>query len=75
MDVTLTPELEKLIQERLKTGRYGSAAELVREALRLYFNVEELNRRIDEGLGQLDRGEGIGGAESLQCVLARTCLS
>jgi antitoxin ParD1/3/4 len=35
MNVSLTPELEQLVQEKVKSGRYLSASEVVREALRL----------------------------------------
>ena len=33
MSVYLTPELEKMVEERVKSGRYISASEVVREAL------------------------------------------
>jgi antitoxin ParD1/3/4 len=35
MNVHLTEELEQLVQSRVKSGRYGSASEVVRDALRL----------------------------------------
>ncbi len=35
MNVSLTPDLEKYIQEKVDTGRYRSSSEVVREALRL----------------------------------------
>lgn len=35
MNVHLTPELEQLVQNKVKTGRYNSASEVMREALRL----------------------------------------
>jgi antitoxin ParD1/3/4 len=67
MNVSLTPELERRVDERVETGLYTSASELVREALRLFFQfdearqreVEDLNRKIAIGLKQLDGGEGI----------------
>ncbi|MGD0296921.1 MAG: type II toxin-antitoxin system ParD family antitoxin [Bryobacteraceae bacterium] len=67
--VHLTPELEELVQKKVKTGRYSSASEVVREALRLlaeYDDVRatqfgELRSRIDAGLASLDRGEGVDG--------------
>jgi antitoxin ParD1/3/4 len=69
MNVSLTPELERWIEERVKSGLYTSSSELVREALRLFFRFDAarsreiaiLNERIAEGLAQLDRGEGIPG--------------
>jgi antitoxin ParD1/3/4 len=67
MNISLTPELERRVDERVGTGLYTSASELVREALRLFFQfdesrrreVEDLNRRIAIGLAQLDHGEGV----------------
>ena len=35
MNVSLTPQLEALIQDKVASGRYGNASEVVREALRL----------------------------------------
>lgn len=35
MNVSLTPELETLISKKVESGRYTSASEVVREALRL----------------------------------------
>lgn len=72
MNVSLTPELEKLIDDRVKSGRYTSASEVIREALRLLERFDDaqqrglvdLNRKIDEGLAQAERGEVISGAES-----------
>ena len=35
MNVSLTPDLEKYVQQKVDTGRYRSSSEVVREALRL----------------------------------------
>jgi antitoxin ParD1/3/4 len=35
MNVSLTPELERLVNKKVKTGMYGTASEVVREGLRL----------------------------------------
>jgi antitoxin ParD1/3/4 len=80
MNVSLTPELEKKIEARIATGNYTSASELVREALRLFFEVDEsrrdeiaaMNRRIVQGIAELDRGEGIAGDEARRRSLKRT---
>lgn len=42
MNVSLTPELETLILDKVKTGRYHSASEVVREALRLLEEQDKL---------------------------------
>jgi putative addiction module CopG family antidote len=34
MNVSLTPQLEKFVNTKVKSGRYNSASEVVREALR-----------------------------------------
>ncbi len=35
MNITLTPELEELIERKVKSGRFNSAGEVVREGLYL----------------------------------------
>ena len=45
MNVSLTPELEKFVQEKVEGGRYTSASEVVREALRL---MEKRDQRLVE---------------------------
>jgi antitoxin ParD1/3/4 len=79
MNVSLTPELEKRIAEKVDSGLYNSASEVVREGLRLLFAAEETKARrldrmradIDVGLEQLDRGEGIRGERVLAEVTER----
>jgi antitoxin ParD1/3/4 len=61
MNVSLTPELEALVDKKVKSGRYTSASEVVREALRL---LEERDRMrelrmkqlIEAGVAELDAG-------------------
>jgi len=49
MNVSLTPELEKYVNDKVKTGRYNSASEVVREGLRAIQDQDELRRiRRDE---------------------------
>jgi antitoxin ParD1/3/4 len=67
MNVSLTPELEKLVDEKVKSGMYTSASEVVREGLRLLHEQEELRRikyetlkrDIKEGIDELEKGQGI----------------
>ncbi len=69
MNVSLTPELEQLVAEKVKTGRYTSASEVIREALRLLEeqdhlrqqHLAEVRQKIDRGLAQLEAGKGIPG--------------
>jgi antitoxin ParD1/3/4 len=71
MNISLTPELERRIAEKVESGLYTTASEVVREALRLLFMAEEdrsrlvaqLNAELQEGLDELDRGESIDGDE------------
>jgi len=73
MNVSLTPELEKLVASKVQSGRYQSASEVIREGLRLLedqdrlraVQLEEVRRKIQVGLDQLDRGEGIAGDQVL----------
>ncbi|MBW4090782.1 MAG: type II toxin-antitoxin system ParD family antitoxin [Proteobacteria bacterium] len=79
MDVSLTPELERRIVEKVESGLYTSASEVVRESLRLLFETEALReRRLDRlrgeiqvGIDQLDRGEAIPGEQVLTEVTER----
>jgi antitoxin ParD1/3/4 len=58
MNVSLTKELEQLVSEKVRSGRYLSASEVVREALRLLeerdrlrdLRAQELRREIQKGL-------------------------
>jgi antitoxin ParD1/3/4 len=71
MNVYLTPEFEHLVQEKVESGRYNSASEVVREALRLLverdelreLRKQELRKKIAKGLDSLRRGEGIDSEE------------
>jgi antitoxin ParD1/3/4 len=62
MNVSLTPELEGLVNEKVESGLYQTASEVVREALRLLKERdqarEQLRADVQAGLDQLARGEG-----------------
>jgi antitoxin ParD1/3/4 len=65
MNVSLTPELENLVNEQVKSGLYNSASEVVREGLRLFkeqlilreIRRDELRREIMLGVEQIRNGE------------------
>ena len=65
MNVSLTPTLEELVQRKVATGLYNSASEVIREALRLLeerdevgrMKLEILRQEVSVGLGQLERGD------------------
>ena len=82
MNVSLTPELERRIAEKVESGLYTTASEVVREGLRLLFEadtlradrLERLRADIQLGLDQLDQGQGIPGGvvfEELDALLKR----
>lgn len=58
MNVNLTPQLEALVKQKVASGLYGSASEVVREALRLMeeqdriraIKLEQLRQDIRDGL-------------------------
>lgn len=60
MDVSLTPEIEKLLSEKVKSGLYQSPSEMIREGLRL---LEERDRLYQVRLADL-RSEIKKGIES-----------
>ena len=60
MNVSLTPHLEEMIRRKVESGRYSSASEVVREALRLleeHDRLAELRALIAVGDEQIARGE------------------
>jgi len=63
MDVTLSPETQKLLDERLKSGAYRSADDVIHAALRTLNELEAhgLDERtldaIDRAEDQIERGE------------------
>ena len=80
MNVSLTPELEKYIQAKVESGRYTSASEVVREALRLLEQKEQERKQslkefqveLDRRIASLDRGEGIDGEKFFEDLKKRT---
>jgi len=74
MHISITPELEKFVQQEVKTGLYQSASEVIRAALRrlkedkekrkprfVVSSKAELEEKLLEGISELDRGEGLAG--------------
>ncbi|MET0355421.1 MAG: type II toxin-antitoxin system ParD family antitoxin [Cellvibrio sp.] len=66
MNVSLTAQLESYIQQKVASGMYNSASEVMREALRLMaekdaihtIKLESLRKDVQQGLHSLDSGEG-----------------
>ncbi len=65
MNVSLTPELENLVNEQVKSGLYNSASEVIRESLRLFkeqlilknIRRDELRREIMLGVDAIRNGD------------------
>lgn len=62
MNVSLTPELERLVQEKVTSGLYQTASEVIREALRLLKERDadraaSQREAIAEGMAQLVQGK------------------
>lgn len=56
MNVSLTAELESFVNAKVESGRYSSASEVIREALRLLEGQETLHAaRLAEFQAELDR--------------------
>lgn len=70
MTIEITrPEIEAMIQQRLHSGAFGSVEDVLFDALEvqkeretwLQENKDAIEQKIERGLAQLDKGEGIPG--------------
>ena len=74
MNVSLTPELEMFVNAKVESGRYNSASEVVREALRLLEDhdrsrsgqIAAFNRELSSRMASLDSGEAVDPADARQ---------
>ena len=79
MTLNLTPEDERLIAERIASGRFDSGGEVVRVALELLrqresfrqAQIEELRREIQVGIDAAGRGEVVDGEEAFRSLRER----
>ena len=77
MNVSLTPELEQYVHGKVKSGRYLSASEVVREALRLLedrdrlreIRLATLQKEIAIGIEKRNQGEVFDGEAVIQELL------
>ncbi|THB71584.1 MAG: type II toxin-antitoxin system ParD family antitoxin [Gammaproteobacteria bacterium] len=66
MNISLTPKLECLVKQKVDAGLYNSASEVIREALRLMeerdqvqqLKLQALKDEISLGLESLEAGKG-----------------
>ena len=71
VNVSLTPELDAFLQSHVKSGRYQTTSEVVREALRLLEHHErerdeafkQLKAKLKRGVAQAENGELLDGNE------------
>lgn len=71
MNVSLTPELENIVEQKVKGGLYNSASEVVREGLRLLQQRDEMREKkleslrieIQKGIDDLEAGRVRDGVE------------
>jgi antitoxin ParD1/3/4 len=69
MNVSLTPELERFVEQKVASGLYHTASEVIRDGLRLLeerdalrqARLDEVRLAIQHGNDQLARGEGLPG--------------
>lgn len=71
--VQLPPALTRFVEERIASGRYGSASDVVNDGLRL-LEIEEQQRRhvaqvrtmIEEGAADADAGRLVDGESAMR---------
>jgi len=81
MNVTLKPELEKLIEAEVKAGRSSDPGEFLNKAIYHYvvardlgqeYSPEEIDRMIAEGLDDIERGDTVDGEEAFRQLRAHS---
>ena len=76
MNISLSPELEKFVFDKVNGGMYTSASEVIRESLRLMYTfdhlqqqrIAELNQALDVGMQQLAKSQRTEGKTSYQRI-------
>jgi antitoxin ParD1/3/4 len=63
MAIDVSSEFEAELESRLRSGRYRSAEELLREALHLVDERDGIREAVAQGVAEADRGEFVDGEE------------
>ena len=75
MNVSLTPELEKFVDDTVATGRYNSASEVIRASLRKFEEEERwkayAKAKIAKGLDDIAAGRTVSREEFLAEIKQR----
>lgn len=75
MDVSLTPELERFVNDKVDSGLYNNASEVIRGSLRLRKEHDDIRQKwreqIERGWQEAQRGELVDGAEAFRRIDAR----
>jgi antitoxin ParD1/3/4 len=71
MGIEITPEVEQLVHGIYSDGRYASEAEVIAAALQLLQRREQLRKDIEQGVRELDSGQGMEADEVFAALRQR----
>lgn len=76
MAITLSPEIEKMVNEHIQSGAYSNADDVLRDAMEVLSKADERERRetqaaIERALEQSRRAEGRPAEEVLDEIRAK----
>ncbi|MBA2353861.1 MAG: type II toxin-antitoxin system ParD family antitoxin [Acidobacteriota bacterium] len=75
MNVSLTPELERFVDDKVESGLYNNASEVIREGLRLLKEHDEVRLRwreqIERGWLEAQSGRVIDGPKAMAAARER----
>ncbi|MBX2807384.1 MAG: type II toxin-antitoxin system ParD family antitoxin [Cellvibrionaceae bacterium] len=57
MHVSLTPELEQLVKLEVESGMYSSSSEIIREALRVWHEQKNYQKKLETLRAKLELAE------------------
>lgn len=75
MNISLTPELEHFVQDKVESGLYNNASEVIREGLRLLKEQDDVRRmwreQIERGWMQAQAGKVVDGPKAMANIKAQ----